>query len=487
MKRLARLVGGVFIVLILSIALVSCDDAILQHILQNGTQNEAQNGTQNNEQNEEQDEAEEDDDESEEEGEESEDEGDESEDEGDESEDEGDESEDEGDESEDEGDESDDENDESEDEGDESEDEGDESEDEGDESEDEGDESEEEGEESEDEGDESEDEGDESEDEGDESEDEGDESEDEGDESEDEGDESEDDEFNGLPRKGDFTYTGTPPTDYAVAVAASNEIKEETERIKRDLGQARENTETIEYIPENLLDMMGKAFGNVVVDYENDGYAGMEVFSVVLVGGVTDQSDEENALLKVDADSVEGFMFTRMLVNESDQDMETKTGMTAEFEIAGSEMGIDGKYKVELLHSVEGDDEEQEEAFVGTLTNVADGSEKQLIEDDLLGDWDQDGAEPHQRILTLFMDMREFDLVPKTLATQIFYPEITEDDTGKFLGLMSFYQEGDTVPMYLSFLWEEPDHEKYYVVYSSHEDYQTIVAINGVAYNFALP
>ena len=405
MKRLARLVGGVFIVLILSIALVSCDDAILQHILQNGTQNEAQNGTQNNEQNEEQDEAEEDDDESEEEGEESEDEGDESEDEGDESE-------------------------------------------------------------------------------------------DEGDESEDEGDESEDDEFNGLPRKGDFTYTGTPPTDYAVAVAASNEIKEETERIKRDLGQARENTETIEYIPENLLDMMGKAFGNVVVDYENDGYAGMEVFSVVLVGGVTGQSDEENALLKVDTDSVEGFMFTRMLVNESDQDMETIIGATAEFEIVGSEMEIDGKYKIELLQSVEGDfddeeDEEQEEVFVGTLTNVDTSDEQELTNDDLLDNWNQVGAEPHQSIFTLFMDQGEFMAVPETLATQIFYPEIIGDGTEKFFGLVSFYQEGDAigeeVPMYLSFLWEESEHEKYNVVYSTAKGYREIVAINGVAYEFVLP
>ena len=336
-----------------------------------------------------------------------------------------------------------------------------------------------------------------------------DESEDEDDESEEEGDESEDEDdgFDKLPRKEDFAYIGTPPTDYAVAVAASNEIKEETERIKRELGQARENTETIEYIPENLFDMMGKAFGNVVVDYENDGYAGMEVFSVALVGGVTDQSDEENALLKVDADSVEGFMFTRMLVNESDQDMETKTGMTAEFEIAGSEMGIDGKYKVELLHSVEGDDEEQEVTLVGTLTNIAEDTEDTetpLTEADLLlGDdewyeWDQEGAYPHQRTLTLFMEIvSQFDMLSETLATQIFYPEITGDNgTGKFIGLVSFYQEGDAAeeeiplylaPMYLSFLWEEPDHEKYYVVYSFHEDYQTIVAINGVAYNFALP
>jgi hypothetical protein len=387
MKRIARLVGGVFIVLLLSIALVSCDDALFQHVLQNGTQNEAQNGTQNNEQNEEQDESEED-------------------------------------------------------------------------------------EESEDEGDESEDEG---------------------------------DEFDGLPRKGDFTFTGTPPINHAAAVAASNEIKEEMERIKRELDQARENTETIEDIPEELLDMMGKAFGNVAVDYEEDGYAGMEVFSVTLVG-VNVESDEENPLLKVDADSAEKFTFTRMFINESDQKyMETKVGMSAEFEIAGSGMEIDGNYKIELLQSVEGDvdDEEQETTLVGTLTSVDTNDNEELTEEDLLLDehdwyeWTQEGAEPRQRIFTLFIELLvEFEEVPETLATQIFYPKITEDDTGEFFGLVSFYQEGDAVeeevplylaPMYLSFLWKGADHEKYYVVYSSHEDYQTIVAINGVAYEFVLP
>jgi len=397
MKRIARLIGVVFIILLLSIALVSCDDALLQHVPQNGTQNEAQNGTQNNDQNEEQDEAEEED------------------------------------------------------------------------------------EESEDEGDESGDEGDES------------------------GDE--DDEFDGLPRKGDFTYIGTPPTNHAAIVEASNEIKEEMERIKRELDHARENTETIEDIPEELLDMMYEALGNVVVDYENDGYAGMEVFSVLLEG-VDVESVDENALLQVDADSVKKSMFTRTLFDESDsKSMETKVGMSAEFEIVGSEMGIDGEYKIKLLMNVEGDDEEQEVTLVGTLTNIAEDTEDTetpLTEADLLlGDdewyeWDQEGAYPHQRTLTLFMEIvSQFDMLSETLATQIFYPEITGDDgTGKFIGLVSFYQEGDAAeeeiplylaPMYLSFLWEGADHEKYYVVYSSHEDYQTIVAINGVAYNFALP
>jgi hypothetical protein len=112
-------------------------------------------------------------------------------------------------------------------------------------------------------------------------------------------------------------------------------------------------------------------------------------------------------------------------------------------------------------------------------------------------EWTQEGAEPRQRIFTLFIELLvEFEEVPETLATQIFYPKITEDDTGEFFGLVSFYQEGDAVeeevplylaPMYLSFLWKGADHEKYYVVYSSHEDYQTIVAINGVAYEFVLP
>lgn len=401
MKRIARLVGGVLIVLLLSIALVSCDDDLLQHI-QNGTQNEAQNGTQNNEQNEEQDEAE---------------------------------------------------------------------------------------------------------DEDDESEDEDEESDDEDDVSEDEDEESEDDEFNGLPRKGDFTYIGTPPTNHAAIVEASNEIKEEMERIKRELDHARENTETIDDISVELFKMMGNAFKNFVVDYENDGYAGMEVFSVLLEG-VDVESVDENALLQVDADSVKKSMFTRTLFDESDsKSMETKVGMSAEFEIVGSEMGIDGEYKIKLLMNVEGDDEEQEVTLVGTLTNIAEDTEDTetpLTEADLLlGDdewyeWDQEGAYPHQRTLTLFMEIvSQFDMLSETLATQIFYPEITGDDgTGKFIGLVSFYQEGDAAeeeiplylaPMYLSFLWEGTDHEKYYVVYSSHEDYQTIVAINGVAYNFALP
>ena len=355
----------VFIILLLSIALVSCDDALLQHVPQNGTQNEAQNGTQNNDQNEEQDEAEEED------------------------------------------------------------------------------------EESEDEGDESGDEGDESRD--------------------------EDDEFDGLPRKGDFTYIGTPPTNHAAIVEASNEIKEEMERIKRELDHARENTETIDDISVELFKMMGNAFKNFVVDYENDGYAGMEVFSVLLEG-VDVESVDENALLQVDADSVKKSMFTRILFDESDsKSMETKVGMSAEFEIVGSEMGIDGEYKIKLLMNVEGDDEEQEVTLVGTLTNIAEDTEDTetpLTEADLLlGDdewyeWDQEGAYPHQRTLTLFMEIvSQLTCYLKRLQLRFSTPITGDNGTGKFIGLVSFYQEGDAVeeeiplylaPMYLSFCGRGP-------------------------------
>ena len=298
--------------------------------------------------------------------------------------------------------------------------------------------------------------------------------------------------LDGVPEIGDFDFPAAPPDAREAAEQAIQRIQQEMARITGELDQAEQRTANIQELPEMFDDLMDD-LGTVMDAYEEEFYPGMEVFSF----GLFDENSlyiEDNDYIEIDEDAaISGFRFSRTFTNEMDQAyMEISIGVNVEFEITGLGDEINGKYRIELLVNAAGEfnaDMEEDMTLLGTLTNLNNNDEQPLTQNDYLHKWNQEGAQPRQKILTLFMEYLVIEL--EESATQIFYPEVDSDDlNGEFrFGLVSFYDEAgddeeEDVPIYLSFLWEGPDNEEYYVVYSTHEDYEEIVAINGVAYEF---
>jgi hypothetical protein len=99
-------------------------------------------------------------------------------------------------------------------------------------------------------------------------------------------------------------------------------------------------------------------------------------------------------------------------------------------------------------------------------------------------EWNQAGAEPHQKILTLLMSSlggakwEEF-------ASMMFYFDVTFGGVeGKFIaGITAFGAEGKS---YSSVIWEYNDKE-HLIVWSDHDDYKNFIVIDGKAYRLQQP
>ena len=306
--------------------------------------------------------------------------------------------------------------------------------------------------------------------------------------------------LDGVPGKEEFGFpVGVPQKPRDATEQAIQTIQLEMARITGELDLAKQRTKNIQELPDtfdDLMDDLGTVMGDLLTVINADEekfYPRMDVFSFDLLDKESFYIEENGYIQMINADDSSGFQFTRTFTDETNKaHIESFVGVNVEFEITGLD-GLNGEYQIEFLANAAGEYDanwDDDMTLSGTLTNL-DNDEQQLTDDDLLDDWKQVGAEPHQKILTLFMEYFRTTTRSKKSATQVFYPQITGDDLhGEFrFGLVSFYEEAgggeEEVPIYLSFLWKGgPDNKEYYVVYSTHEEYEDIVAINGVAYEF---
>ena len=219
---------------------------------------------------------------------------------------------------------------------------------------------------------------------------------------------------------------------------------------------------------------------------EGEGAAfkpGITLFQFGLYGGST---GENISGVAIDFDSPEGCFMDVMNEQGAFINIELDSKFTIN-EAEGVPEELPGSYEISLKGALMEKAPATDVIVIGsTLEKKGEGAwEKNLVGTDVKFDdegkyeWNQAGAEPHQKILTLLMSSLGGANMEE-VANMWFYFDVTfEGVEGKFIaGITATGAEGAS---YSSVIWEYNDKE-HLIVWSNHKDYKNFIVIDRKAY-----
>lgn len=260
---------------------------------------------------------------------------------------------------------------------------------------------------------------------------------------------------NGEPNGAPFDYTKTLPKTREQVEEVIQSIKNDLDEIKDALNMT--NPEGIDLLPEGfglLKSDLYKLRPNLpdAVSYQFGLYGNSSKLNTY---GIKDAT----------VTSATGFFTDKMIGPNAD----IAVVVDAEFkidEVTEGKPDICGSYEISLNGSyVEDADGITPTVHSGTL-EFGDGTwnlttADVLLDEDNCFDWDQDGAERHQRILTIFIYL---PLTTEEYTMTVFYDSVKGDGfNGEFVeGYTVFDDEGGA---YTSATWKDADGQQYSVLF----------------------
>ena len=212
---------------------------------------------------------------------------------------------------------------------------------------------------------------------------------------------------------------------------------------------------------------------------------GITLFQFGLYGGST-EGGEKISGVTIDFDSPEGCFMDVMNEQGAFINIELDSKFTIN-EAEGVPEELPGSYEISLKGALMEKAPGTDVIVIGsTLEKKGEGAwEKNLVGTDVKFDdegkyeWNQAGAEPHQKILTLLMSSLGGANMEE-VANMWFYFDVTfEGVEGKFIaGITAFGAERKS---YSSVIWEYNDKE-HLIVWSNHKDYKNFIVIDRKAY-----
>ena len=293
-----------------------------------------------------------------------------------------------------------------------------------------------------------------------------------------------------LPEDFSFELPEALPSTCDGTRALIQSVEDAIGFIKNDLNTAKGDTE-INNLP--ALDVESNraktAFDGLLAKRKTD-HQGITLFQFGVYGGST-EGGEKISGVTIDFDSPEGCFMDMMNEQGAFINIELDSKFTIN-EAEGVPEELPGSYEISLKGALMEKDTGTDVIVIGsTLKKTGEGAwEKNLtgtdvkFDDESKYEWNQAGAEPHQKILTLLMSSlggakwEEF-------ASMMFYFDVTFGGVeGKFIaGITAFGAEGKS---YSSVIWEYNDKE-HLIVWSDHDDYKNFIVIDGKAYRLQQP
>lgn len=250
--------------------------------------------------------------------------------------------------------------------------------------------------------------------------------------------------------------------------------------IKNDLNTAK--GKGLEDLDASFDDLM-EAFMNGLLAKRKTSHPGITLFQFGAYGG---SSQQKISGVTINFDSPEGCFMDVMNEHGAFINIE----LDSKFTITEAEGAPEllGSYEISLKGALMEKDAETDVIVIGsTLEKTGEGSwSKNLTSTDVKFDvdgnyeWNQDDAQPHQKILTLLMsslggaNQEEF-------ASMWFYFDVTfEGVKGEFIaGITAVDATGNS---YVSVIWKY-NNKEYLIIWSNHKDYEDFIVIDGKAYS----
>lgn len=289
-----------------------------------------------------------------------------------------------------------------------------------------------------------------------------------------------------LPEDFSFELPEALPSTCDGTRALIQSVEDAIVIIKNDLNTAKGNTEIndLPALDEGSIQYKAKTAFDGLLANRNPKHPGITLFQFGLYG---DSTKENISGVTIDFDSPEGCFMDMMNEQGAFINIELDSKFTIN-EAEGVPEELPGSYEISLKGALMEKAPGTDVIVIGsTLEKTGEGAwNKNLTGTDVKFDdegdyeWNQAGAEPHQKILTLLMSSLGGANMEES-ANMWFYFDVTfEGVEGKFIaGITAFGAERKS---YSSVIWKDNDNNEHLIVWSNHKDYEDFIVIDKVAY-----